>query len=140
MELTPEAAAFCAHTAVRITRNITGVELDYSPESLKRVDELIEGFRAEGHTAESMYETIYMFGCYFGEVIIRNDGGQWKLASETGFSKLASEEDYLVVEMPNKMVWNPIGKAFKLLQNGLDDSLVFFYQALTHMPESSKQD
>jgi hypothetical protein len=77
-----------------------------------------------------MNETICLFGCYLGEVIIQNHGGQWKLAGDTGFRNLAPA-DMLVLETPNKAVWNPLGKAFKLLENGMEDSLAFFYGVAT---------
>jgi hypothetical protein len=37
----------------------------------------------------------------------------------------------LVLETPDKAVWNPLGKAFKLLENGIEDSLAFFYGVVT---------
>jgi hypothetical protein len=77
-----------------------------------------------------MKETICLFGCYLGEAIIRNHGGVWKVAAETGFKSIVPA-DLLVLETPNKAVWNPIGKAFKLLENGMEDSLAFFYGVAT---------
>lgn len=131
MAFSAEEARESAELAVKTTREITGVELDYSAASLQFVENLICGFREEGHTAESMNDTIFLFGCYVGEVIIRSYGGQWKRASETSFSKQLTEE-LLVVETPNKAAWNPIGKAFKLLENGMEDSLTFFYGVVSH--------
>jgi hypothetical protein len=126
----PANARQLADVAVNVTRNVAGIELDFSPASLQRVDELITGFRAEGHTAETMNETICLFGCYLGEVIIQNHGGQWKLAADTAYRKVAPA-DMLVLETPNKAVWNPLGKAFRLLENGMEDSLAFFYGVAT---------
>ena len=126
----PTNAKQLAELAVSVTRNVAAIELDYSPASLNTVDSLISGFRAEGLTAEAMNETICLFGCYLGEVIIRNHGGVWKVAAETGFKNTAPA-DLLVLETPNKAVWNPIGKAFKLLENGMEDSLAFFFGVAT---------
>jgi hypothetical protein len=132
----PTNAREYAELAVNVTRNAASIELDFSPASLQHVDSLISGFRADGHTAESMNETICLFGCYAGEVIIRNHGGQWKLAGDTAFRNHAPA-DMLVLETPNKAVWNPLGKAFKLLKNGMEDSLAFFYGvATTKLPAS----
>ena len=50
-----------AELAVNITRNVASIELDFSPASLQQVDDLICGFR-EGHTADSIHETICLFG------------------------------------------------------------------------------
>jgi len=132
----PANARQFAELAVNITRNAASIELDFSRASLQKVDDLICGFRAEGHTAESMNETILLFGCYLGEVIIHNHGGKWKLARDTGFQNVAPA-DMLVLETPNKAVWNPLGKAFKLLENGMEDSLAFFYGVATaNLPAS----
>jgi hypothetical protein len=126
----PANAQQLAELAISITRNVVNLELDLSPASLQIVDELITGFRAEGHTADTMYETICMFGCYLGEVIIQNHGGQWKFAADTRYRDVAPG-DTLVLETPNKAVWNPLGKAFKLLENGMEHSLAFFYGVAT---------
>ena len=126
----PLNARQLAELAVNITRNVVGIELDFSPASLKHVDELISDFRKEGLNGNTMNETICLFGCYLGEVIIQNHGGQWKLAGDTAFRNLAPGE-LLVLETPNKAVWNPIGKSFKLLENGMEDSVALFYGAAT---------
>ena len=126
----PTNARQLAELAVTTTRNVANIQLDYSPASLKQVDELICGFRAQGHTAATMQETIFLFGCYLGEVVVRNHGGQWKLAADTGLRQVAPP-DMLVLETPNQATWNPIGKAFKLLANGMEDSLAFFYGVVT---------
>jgi Family of unknown function (DUF6278) len=126
----PANARQLADLAVNTTRNVAGIELDFSPASLERVDELISGFRDEGHTAETMNDTICLFGCYLGEVIIHNHGGQWKVAADTAYRDIAPG-DLLVLEAPNGAVWNPLGKAFKLLENGMEDSLAFFYGVAT---------
>src|SRR5262245_47703843 len=117
-EPSPTNAAKFAALAVTITRNVKGIELDYSPSSLEQVDAMICEFRAEGHTAETMNESMILLGCYLGEVMIRNRSWQWKLAGETGFAKIAPP-DFLVVETADKSVWNPIDKVFKLLENGM---------------------
>lgn len=121
----PESAVQLAELVVQIARNSMAVELDYSAESLRQVDEMVLGFRNEGQTAQTMNETIFLLGCYLGEVIVRNHGGVWKRAEETAFGAYA-EPGMLVIEMPNGIIWNPIGKAFKLLENGEEDSLAFF--------------
>jgi len=127
---TPQNARQFAESAIAITRNVTGIELDLSPASLGRVDEVILGFRGEGLTADAMGETLTLFGCYVGEVILHNHGGAWQLARDTAMRPHAPG-DMLVLETPNKAVWNPLGKAFKLMQNGEEDSLSFFYSVVT---------
>jgi hypothetical protein len=126
----PENAAQLASLAVQLTKDITSIDLDYSAGSLEHVDQLILGFRKEGHSIQSMEHTIISFGCYLGEVIIKNLGGQWKRANSTSMKEFA-EEHVLLLEASSGWTLNPIGKAFKLLQNGPEDSLVFYYGVVT---------
>jgi hypothetical protein len=72
-----------------------------------------------------MPETLFMFGCYFGEVIRKNLGGHWFAPTEPagGFAVLA-------IALPNGLHVNPIGKVFKLLENGPEDSTAWLYKVL----------
>ena len=135
MSPTPESASELAELAVQITRNVTGFELDYSQETLEHVDEMVLGFRDGGLTVREMEESMVVLGCYLGEVIVRNCGGTWKWSEETQYRTLAPPGT-LVLEMPNEAVWNPIGKAFKLLENGAEDSLAFFCSVVCGQYES----
>ena len=45
---TAENAHLHADFIVKAAKEISGADLDYSPESLEQVDEIIEGFRQEG--------------------------------------------------------------------------------------------
>jgi hypothetical protein len=111
-----------------------GVELDFSVESLARVDELMAGWHDDGHTSEGMPTTVYLFGCYFGEVIIRNHGGTWR---ETAGTEDEERVGFPVaLELPSGMICNPLGKASKLLDNGLEDSLLFFCRVVTAIKKS----
>ena len=40
---------------------------------------------------------------------------------------------FMVVQVPDGKVWNPIAKAFKQLANGSEDSLEYFYQVATEV-------
>lgn len=65
-----EHAAELAQWAVDAARSVSGVELDYSPGSLSLVDGILEEFREPG--SDAVAETIFVFGCYVGEVLVRN--------------------------------------------------------------------
>jgi hypothetical protein len=122
---TPENAPALAAIVVKAARDISNADLDYSAESLSHVDEIIEEFRQRGLTSEQMAETIFSFGCYVGEVLVRNAGAKWRNASETSMGPFSGSP--LVIELPDRRFCNPIGKAFKRLRNGDVDSLVYFY-------------
>src|SRR5262249_44063589 len=106
----------------------SGIDLDYTPDSLTNVDEIIEGFRADGVTSDEVAETLFGFGCYVGEVLARHGGGTWRKVTEqeAGFFGFP-----MVIEMPTKRVCNPIGKAFKRVDNGPEDSVRYFYAVFT---------
>ena len=125
---TPENAAAHAQLAVDAARNVDRVELDYSPQSLAEVDRIIGKFHAQKMRADQIGETVFSFGCYVGEVLVRNLGGTWKNPERSFLSRLGlGDSNMMVVGMPNGIVWNPIGKTFKLLENGKEDSVSYFY-------------
>jgi hypothetical protein len=125
---TPENAAALAQLAVDAARNADSVDLDYSPQSLQEVDRILGRFHSQGMRANQVGETIFSFGCYAGEVLVRHRGGIWKMPQQSIWSRLGfGETNLMVVEMPSGNVWNPIGKAFKLLENGKVDSVSYFY-------------
>lgn len=124
---TPENAAALAGRAVQTVRDIDGVGLDFTPESLKHIDQIVLGFHSRGLKFNDMGETVFVFGCYVGEVIVRNLDARWEMPDEQG-RKLGFA--MMGVRLRDGAFLNPIGKAFKLLKNGSEDSVLYFYQAL----------
>ena len=51
--------------------------LDYSAQSLWRVDRLIEDIRREGAPYAAVDSVLRGFGAYAGEVIVRQTGAEW---------------------------------------------------------------
>jgi hypothetical protein len=127
----PEYAAKHAQIAVDATRVVTGADLDYSPGSLAEVDRIIMGFRGEGLKANQVAETVFSFGCYLGEVMVRQHQAVWKMAADTNLPEAFKEDNTMVVELSDGVFCNPIGKAFKLLEQGEGESLAYFYQVFT---------
>jgi len=128
---TPEFAANHAEVAVAAVKDLEDIALDYSPESLAVIDRIIQSFRAEGSTESDVKETIFSFGCYAGEVLVRATQGRWCESKDVMSADLAEMFPFMVVQLPNGKAWNPIGKAFKQLANGSEDSLEYFYQVAT---------
>lgn len=125
---TPENAAAHAQLAVDAARNVDRIELDYSPQSLAEVDRILGKFHAQKLRADQIGETVFTFGCYVGEVLVRHLGGSWVMPERGFWARLGlGNSNMMVVQMPNGIVWNPIGKAFKLLENGKEDSVSYFY-------------
>lgn len=125
---TPEAAPKHAELCVAAVKNVDNVELDYSIESLRELDQIIEQLRADGTTSEQIGETLYAFGCYVGEVLVRNASGRWV---ESSHMPLAGPGGFPLVQYGEKSVWNPIGKVFKRLEEGPEHDLPYFFQVIT---------
>ena len=129
---TPENAAKHAQLAADAAWNVDHVKLDYSPESLAEVDSIVGRFHSEGLTPEQIGSTIFSFGCYVGEVFVRHQRGVWKMPADADLPDFLKEDNnMMVVQLPSGAVWNPIGKAFKLLENGQPDSVAYFYHVAT---------
>ena len=73
----PENASDHARIAVKLAHDDYDAELDLSPASLELVDALIDSLREEGRDGEDAAEALFVFGCYLGEVMVRQLGGAW---------------------------------------------------------------
>jgi len=125
----PENAARLADVAVQAARNVDHVDLDYSVASLDIVDGIMENLRKEGLKVEQIIETLFSFGVYVGEVLVRNAGGAWVATAGSPMESFASAP--MVVHLGGEHFSNPIDKAVKRFRNGPEDSLAYFYQVTT---------
>ena len=135
---TPEGAPQHAALAVESTRNSSLLNLDYSPQSLSQIDQIIDALRADGVGPLQVGESLFGFGCYVGEVFVRHNQAQWRLASETPMKDLAMFPIVLEV-FPGKFC-NPIGKVFKRLISPEVDDLTTFHQTFTTPQKQSQSD
>lgn len=118
-------ADHAAHIA-DVVRRLDDEDLDFSIESLGIIDRLLGRFHDAGDDPERMAETLFQFGSYIGEVIVRNAGGKWLTVPDE--HPLGGH--WPLVEMPQQRLVNPVGKAFKRVRNGPEDSIPYFYEAL----------
>ena len=106
------------------------VGLDYSVESLQRLDQFIsEHF--DSNSSQQASETLLLrVGSYLGEVIIRHLGGYW---NESGQPEINEVGPIPVIQ--------PLEKAKLRFQNGKVDSLSWYYHALAKQAyeEDSKE-
>lgn len=128
---TPEHAAELAQRAADAALNVSGVELDYTPDSLSLVDGILEGFREPG--SDAVAETIFVFGCYIGEVLVRNAGYEWV---DTPTEIARNLGPLTVCRTSTATHANPIGKAFKRVNNGDIDDVPYFYRLFAADTES----
>lgn len=121
----PENAPRFAADVVKAVKENEGVELDYSVKSLETIDGLVGRFRENGCTVEDMEITLFIFGCYVGEVFVRNAGATWRAATQDEIDNWCGFP--LLLDLGEASL-NPIGKVFKRLENGDEDYLPYFYQ------------
>ena len=128
---TPERMVDHAAIVVRTALDVDGVELDYGVASLSTVDNILGRFHEEGVGPEQVAETIFSFGAYIGEVIVRAARGSWVTVPET--TPLGSQ--WPLVELPAGSLLNPVGKAFKRAEHGGTESIPYFYSVLVEQAE-----
>ena len=119
---------------MRIARGVLGSEADQAEElgdalapaaGVQPVQ--VESLREEGLTGEGAAETLFVLGCYLGEVMARALGGKWV---PTARSPLAGLSPWpMVVMLRDGTAWDAIGKAYKRLELGDSEYLPAFYAA-----------
>ncbi|MET9439983.1 hypothetical protein [Streptomyces sp. NPDC006610] len=113
-ETRPSAAAKpvrWAADAVVTMREGARLRLDYSAQSLWRVDRMIDELRREGTPYEAVKNVLRGLGAYAGEVIVRQTGAEW----------WASGGDHWV-RTPDGRMWDPLEEARRCFAGG-DGSL-----------------
>lgn len=116
----PAAAASFVEACAR-----TGIELDYTPESLSRVDGLLTAGLEEG--GDDPGSLLLMTGCYVGEVIRRHLGGEWTQA-EPG-------EALPRVRLTNGALCDVMGRVTSLHRDAEASSVVSFYSVIKKLLE-----
>ena len=89
-----------AADAVSTLREGARVRLDYSAQSLWRVDRLIEEIRREGAPYAALETVLRGLGAYAGEVVVRQTGAEW----------WTSGGEYWV-RTPDGRLWDPVDEA-----------------------------
>jgi hypothetical protein len=98
-------------------------DLDFSEESIGRLDELIDDFWGEGGPSKDNFDTmVWVFGCYIAAVVENNFKGHWykEESGEVNFEPEISE-----------IAFNPFNWVAKKFE--LKDSLEAKYEFVTNM-------
>ena len=126
---TPEAAPRHAALCVSAALVIYDIDLDYTSESLRVVDDILGHMHQGGAAMERMAELLFAFGCYVGEVFVHQERGRWCRAEGTPLEEGAGFP--LILQLGPERYCNPIGKVFKRLAVGAEHGLWRFYAGLT---------
>jgi hypothetical protein len=101
------------------------LKLDYSVQSVKLIDALLEKLRSEGSDEKLAENEIMAFGVYVGEVIRKQVGGYWTKPEYAGFPKDGATYS-VVLSLPNGGVTNPLGRVLKYFRHGSEYSTEIF--------------
>lgn len=124
-----EIACRIAEEAVSLAGQ-SGVMLDYTAESAKGVDEILENYHEniEQYSGEDGEKTLWnlavLFGAYIGEVLLRQG------LSEKGFAWVEDEGFPILSTQDGRMTASPITKVQKRIYNGAEDSLERFVEVV----------
>lgn len=121
-EMRRQAAGFVA----RVTAG-NRLPLDYSVDSLRLVDSVVDGLRRGGAGRDEAAPTLFRLGAYVGEVLVRRAGAVWVDLDEE--QRLLFGQP-VGVRMPDGRVWNPLGKVVNRFERGEEESLRTFYLTL----------
>jgi hypothetical protein len=111
--------------------NQMGINLDYSEESLKNVEEILERYHqgipkglkkffTKVPSEEEITRMSKVWGGYIGEVIKKRLGGEWGLSSDNAITLILSDGSEIY----------PPSKANKRIINGPEDNVVHYYQII----------
>jgi hypothetical protein len=125
-----------AMDAVDHAKTACGVNLDYSAESIRNVEAVLERLHSEmprGFLArllgrapsdETIWTMCKMYGGYIGEVVRRTGGGEWVLDTE-----IAPGERVIALRKGEGRMFPP-SKVQKRLTNGSQDNVWSYFQVL----------
>src|SRR5829696_7981559 len=122
--LTPERPEVCAGLFREVGSKHWGVDLDYAPEYLPLVEELLiaalEGDEAHEDPPLSV-GLVAGLGCFLGETVRRNVSppGLWRAPEAWGEGPVVEIGDFVL---------DPVGKARAFLEHGPEESLAFYAQ------------
>lgn len=132
------------HTADSFVKNFSGNSdfpfigrdsLDYSVESLKAVDQLLEELGDLGMDEDSLFNAASMIGCYVFETARKNYGGEYLWVN-------GEQQPVLVAGLPDFQVsiraWE---KVRGRITNGMEDNIPFYIAGYKeHIAQAKKGD
>lgn len=116
--------------AAQFVRQITArnrLPLDYSVNSLRVVDFIVDGLRKGSPDRDSVQPVLFGLGVYAGEVLVRRAGAEW-VELDADQRELFGQP--FGVRMPDGRVWNPLGKVVKRFEAGERESIRMLYLQL----------
>jgi hypothetical protein len=117
---TDEMMAYFATEATKWVKKDRGIDLDYTIESIKTVEEELGRVSKEVNPTKPQRGTFGLatgYGAYIGEVFRRRDVGSWAVDHPTG-----GPQSYPLTTKSNSVIF-PVGWCWKRLINGEEDDV-----------------
>lgn len=129
VEPTPENGKELGEHFRGAVKELEGIELNFEIESLEYIDSFLEEYSKQ-LKVDDFAETIFVAGCYSGQVMVENALGTWIKQEDANLPNGVNMMP-IIIKLPNGTVCDPIAKAYKRFGNGAIDSLTHFYQVFT---------
>lgn len=113
-----------AETAVRVARDEFNCRLDFSPESIRALDEILAAV-ADKESEGDFEQQVRLWGGYFGEVLRRRYAGEWEMTQYPG--GLASVP---AIDVRGSRLF-PLMKVYRRLTMGESEEIGSFFQMVT---------
>jgi hypothetical protein len=126
-DLIPENGSSLSEQFRNAVKSNENINLDFSEKTLEFVDTFLQKFKDEGMTVNDFAETIFVAGCYVGELFVKKNRATWIKQEEANLPNGITMMP-IVIRLQNGTVTDPIAKAFKRFHNGNEDNLSFYYQ------------
>lgn len=115
-----ESMAKFAKHAVNFAKQGFKIKLDFSDNSIKDLEKILEvfynGFTPERKpTEDELQNAAVIWGAYLGETLRRNYGGEWAVENEISVLNISGFKIF------------PSSKVYKRLTNGPEDNVAFYY-------------
>lgn len=123
MDIAPDMRSVLGYAgdAVRNMVSVYGIPLDYSLASLTHVDGALREWRDGGAPLEAVTKSLYAFGSYAGEVLLRQAPGRWTEPKEEQYGNM--DDLFLFVTLKDGREWRPIAIVVHALIDGPEFSL-----------------
>jgi len=131
----PEYAEQFADTTVEAVREIQNVRLDYSPASITKLETVMCRLRDDGSVVNDIAETLFMFGCYVGEVILKSIVGVWYAPTPGRLALWTGEGD--IDNATDDDMHDPILQTFEFFQAPDTQGLAAYVATIIDTPIES---
>ena len=129
-----EARAFISQIPLQaekhreLAKGVFGIELDYSADSILKLDKMIQEGWPKPPTM--LDQVVLGFGSYLGEAIRHIHGGDWGFNPEQGLYFDVGGRDIKIF---------PFAKVKKRFLNGDEDSLAYYYSFIRSKVEEAQK-